>query len=569
MRSAAWLWLPGRLTALAYAFALTGASWLPGAEPPSPRAPSFIDRAAEANLSLRVVSGDPKEKRFLIESVGGGLAVIDYNNDGLMDLYVVNGSTIEDARAGKFKHRSALYRNGGEGVFTDVTAAAGVPNPHWGKGALAADFNNDGFQDLYVLNYGPNVLYMNNGDGTFRDSTAEAGVGDARWSSAAAAADYDNDGDLDLFVANYLDYDLNSLPTEGKFCSYQNLPVACGPRGLKGAGDSLYRNNGDGTFSDVSASAGVADREGYYGLGAAWGDYDGDGRLDLFVANDNTPNYLYRNNGDGTFTDAAIEAGVAFSEDGREQSCMGVEFEDLDNDGRLDIMVTNFSGESNTLYHNSGDGFFRDDSNRAGLVGDSWRDLSWGVGFFDFNNDGWKDVFVANGHIYPQVDSAPLNISYRQPNKLYLNSGGGRLVNASANAGPGLRMAKSYRGAAFADFNNDGQIDIALSALDETPTLLMNQGIPEAHWILVALSGSTSNRFGVGARVTVKTEGGTQVREMKAGGSYASSNDPRAHFGVGGAQAIDELIVEWPSGKVSRLENIETDRIVTIRESGQ
>ncbi|MEX2302500.1 MAG: CRTAC1 family protein [Bryobacterales bacterium] len=566
MKCGAWFWMR-RPAALAHALLLAGAPWLPGAEPASsPRVPSFVDRAAEANLSLRVVSGDPKEKRYLIESVGGGLAVIDFNNDGLMDLYIVNGSTIEDARAGKYKHRSALYRNDGAGVFTDVTAAAGVPNLQWGKGAVAADFNGDGFQDLYVLNYGPNVLYLNNGDGTFRDVTAEAGVGDPRWSSAAAAADYDNDGDLDLFVANYLDYDLNNLPTEGKFCSYQNLPVACGPRGLQGAGDSLYRNNGDGTFSDVSARAGVADAEGYYGLGAAWGDYDGDGRLDLFVANDNTPNYLYRNNGDGTFTDTAIEAGVAFSEDGREQSCMGVEFEDLDNDGRLDIMVTNFSGESNTLYHNTGEGFFRDDSNRAGLVGDSWRDLSWGVGFFDFNNDGWKDVFVANGHIYPQVDNAPLNISYRQPNKLYLNSGGGRLVNASAKAGPGLRAAKSYRGAAFADFNNDGQIDIALAALDETPTLLMNQGVRGNHWILVALSGSTSNRFGVGARVTVKADGRTQVREVKAGGSYASSNDPRAHFGVGGAQAIDELIVEWPSGKVTRLANVEVDRVLPVRE---
>jgi hypothetical protein len=245
---------------------------------------------------------------------------------------------------------------------------------------------------------------------------------------------------------------------------------------------------------------------------------------------------------------------------------MGVEFEDIDNDGRLDIMVTNFSGESNTLYRNTGDGFFRDDSNRSGLVGDSWRDLSWGVGFFDFNNDGWKDVFVANGHIYPQVDGAPLNISYRQKNKLYLNSGEGRLENVSGNAGPGLQIAKSYRGAAFADFNNDGQIDIALAALDETPVLLMNQGVAGNHWILVALSGSSSNRFGVGARVTVRTEGRAQVREVKAGGSYASSNDPRAHFGVGGVSSIDELIVEWPSGKVSRLTAVKTDRVLTIRE---
>lgn len=533
------------------------------ADPPIPK---FVDAAPTANISVHVVSGDPNEKRYLIESIGGGLAVIDYNNDGRMDLYVVNGSTIADARAGQHRHRSALYRNDGGGKFTDVTLAAGVPNPHWGKGALAADLDNDGFQDLYVLNYGPNVLYLNNGDGTFRDATAKSGVGDARWSSAAAAADFDNDGDLDLFVANYLDYDLDNLPTEGKFCSYQNLPVACGPRGLKGAGDSLYRNNGDGTFSDVSAQAGVADPEGYYGLGAVWGDYDNDGRPDLFVANDNTPNYLYRNNGDGTFSDVAIETGVAFSESGREQSCMGAEFEDLDNDGWLDIMVTNFSDDYNTLYRNSGEGFFRDDSHRAKLVGDSWRDLSWGVGFFDFNNDGWKDVFVANGHIYPQVDGANLNTSYRQTNKLYLNTGLPALLNVSGSSGPGLAAAKSYRGAAFADFNNDGQIDIALSALDDAPSLLLNQGTPGIQWILIQLEGTKSNRFAVGARVAVAAGGVTQTREIKAGGSYASSNDPRAHFGLGSAKSIDELAVAWPSGKVTRLADVKPGQILKIRE---
>ncbi|MGH9627792.1 MAG: CRTAC1 family protein, partial [Bryobacteraceae bacterium] len=458
------------------------------------------------------------------------------------------------------------YQNRGNGTFTDVTAAAGVPNRHWGKGALAADFDNDGFQDLYIVNYGPNVLYLNNRDGSFRNVTAKAGVNDARWSAAAAAADYDKDGDLDLFVANYLDYDLNNLPAEGKFCSYQNLPVACGPRGLKGAGDTLYRNDGDGTFTDVSKEAGVSDGRGYYGLAAAWGDYDNDGDPDLFVANDNTPNYLYRNNGDGTFSDAAIEAGVAFSEDGREQSCMGVVFEDLDNDGWLDVMVTNFSDDYNTLYRNTGKGYFRDDSYRAGLA-DSWRDLSWGVGFFDFDNNGWKDVFVANGHIYPQVDSAALNISYKQTNKLYLNRGEPKLVNVSAQAGSGLQIAKSHRGAAFADFNNDGQIDVALSALDDAPSLLMNKGAGENHhWILVRLEGSASNRFGVGARITVKSSGRTQIREVKAGGSYASSNDPRAHFGLGPVKTVDELVVAWPSGKITKLGRMDGDRILTVRE---
>jgi hypothetical protein len=532
----------------------------------SPEVPALVDRAEQAGIRTIVVSGDAREKRFLLESIGGGLAVLDYDNDGWMDLYVAGGGTIESARSGAGKHPGALYRNNRDGTFTDVTAAAGISNKYWGKGALSADFNNDGWMDLYLCNYGPNILYLNNGDGTFRDATARAGVGDPRWSSAAAAADFDRDGKLDLFVANYLDYDVNHLPVSGKFCSYRGIPVACGPRGLKGAGDTLYRNNGDGTFTDVSLRAGVSDPEGYYGLGAAWGDYDNDGWPDLFVANDTTPNYLYRNNHDGTFTDVAVRAGVAFSEDGRAQAGMGVEFEDLDNDGWLDIMVTNFSDDYNTLHRNTGKGSFRDDSYSAGIAADSFRDLSWGVGFYDFNNDGFKDVFIANGHIYPQVDRYGLNISYRQQNKLYLNLGGGKLRNVNAAAGSGLALAKSHRGAAFADFNNDGWIDVAVVALDERPTLLMNQGVRGQHWILISLAGTTSNRFGVGARITVKAGGLTQTREVKAGGSFASSNDPRAHFGLGGATQIDELVVAWPSGKVTRQVSVPADRVLTIEE---
>jgi hypothetical protein len=507
-----------------------------------------------------------------------------------MDLYIVNGATLEAARNGRIQTRSALYRNNKDGTFTDVTIEARVPNQQprlplppgkaaasmiglngdiafsgerWGKGALTADLNGDGLQDLYVLNFGPNVLYLNNGDGTFRDATATAGVGDPRWSSAAAAADYDKDGDLDLFVANYLDYDLKRLPTEGKFCLYQGISVACGPRGLKGASDVLYRNNGDGTFTDVSRQAGVSDSAGYYGLGAAWGDYDNDGDPDLFVANDSTPNYLYRNNGEGTFTDVAIEAGVAFNDAGQEQACMGVEFEDLDNDGLLDLMVTNFSDDYNTFYRNIGKGYFRDDSHAVGIVGDSWRDLSWGVGFFDFNNDGWKDVFVANGHIYPQVDRHPLGVTYRQANKLYLNAGVRKWINASADAGPGLALRKSSRGAAFADFNNDGWMDVAVVEMDEPPSLLINQGIAGQHWLIVSLKGQA-----IGARVTVTTEGRTQMREVKAGGSYASSNDLRAHFGIGAARVVDELVVMWPSGRRMTASGLAADGIITIAEAG-
>ncbi len=502
---------------------------LPEVHPPIP---SFVDNGHLAHLDNVVVSGD-SQKRFLIESVGGGLAVLDYNNDGWMDLFIPGGGTIETARLGRNeKYTGALYRNNRDGTFTDVTRAAGISNRYWGKGALAADFNNDGFTDLYICNFGPNILYQNNGDGTFTDVTSKAGVGDPRWSAAAAAADYDGDGDLDLFVVNYLDYDLNHLPVGGKFCSYRGIPVACGPRGLKGAGDSLYRNNGDGTFTDVSVPSGVSDPQGYYGLATAWGDDDDDGRPDHYVANDTTPNFLYHNNGDGTFTDEAVTAGVAYSEDGREQAGMGVEFDDLNNDGLLDIFVTNFSDDSNTLYRNLGKGLFLDATIVSGIAEDSFRDLSWGAGFYDFNNDGFKDLFVANGHIYPQVDNYGLKIAYKQQNKLYLNQGKEKLLNVSAKAGPGLLTVKSSRGAAFADFNNDGNIDIAVVELDDVPSLLMNQGGTGNHWILLKLVGTKSNRQGIGARITMTCGELKQTREVKAGGSFASSSDPRAHFGL-------------------------------------
>jgi enediyne biosynthesis protein E4 len=533
----------------------------------SPSIPTFLEKGKEAHLDKLVVSGDRVEKKFLVESIGGGLAVIDYNHDGWMDLYVSNGGTIESSRAGKGdRYPGGLYRNNRDGTFTDVTRAAGVINCYWGKGALAADFNNDGLQDLYLVNFGPNILYENNGDGTFTDVTAKAGVNDPRWSAAAAAADYDLDGDLDLFVVNYLDYDLNHLPVEGKFCSYRGIPVACGPRGLKGAGDSLYRNNGDGTFTEVSEQAGVSDKEGYYGLATAWGDYDNDGYPDLYVANDTTPNYLYHNNHNGTFSEVGANAGVAYSDDGREQAGMGVDFEDYNNDGRLDIVVTNFSDDWNTLYQNTGKGFFTDASFSSGIAEDSYPDLSWGTGFFDFNNDGFKDLFVANGHIFPQVDRYGLKISYRQQNKLYLNNGKERFVNVSALAGPGFQAMKSYRGAVFADFDNDGAIDVAVVALDDHPSLLMNQRVPGNHWILIKLVGTKSNYLGVGARVTVVADGTTQTRELKAGGSFASCNDPRAHFGFGKATVIQELRVRWPSGRVTNMKQIPVDRITTVQE---
>ncbi|MGH9338504.1 MAG: CRTAC1 family protein, partial [Acidobacteriota bacterium] len=372
------------------------------------------------------------------------------------------------------------------------------------------------------------------------------------------------------FVANYLDYDLDHLPVEGgKFCSYREIPVACGPRGLAGAGDALYRNNGDGTFSDVSLEAGVEDGKGYYGLGVVWGDYDNDGDPDLYVANDSTPNYLYRNEGNGRFIEVGVPGGVAYSEDGREQAGMGVDFEDYDNDGHLDLVVTNFSNDYSTIYRNTGSGFFVDASYDTGLAADSQLDLSWGVGFVDFDNDGWKDLFIASGHIYPQVDEYGLNISYRQANKLYLNDHGGKFVNLSDRAGAGLKAAKSSRGAVFADFNNDGWMDVAVLELDDSPTLLMNQGDLDRHWILLKLEGTRSNRNAVGARISVTAGDQTQIREIKAGGSYASCNDFRAHFGLNDQQVIQEVRVRWPSGKITVLEQVPADRIMTIKENGE
>lgn len=534
---------------------------------PPPLIPTFHDQAAKAGVATVMVSGDPKEKRFLLESVGGGLAVLDYNNDGWMDLYVVNGGTLEMARSAQgSRYPGALYRNNRDGTFKDVTLSAGLRTSEWGKGALAADFNNDGWIDLYLCNLGPNALFQNNRDGTFSNVTKRARVGDPQWSSSAAAADYDRDGDLDLFVVNYLEYDLHRLPVSGKFCSYRGIPVACGPRGLTGASDTLYRNNGDGSFTDVSSAAGVRETPGLYGLACAWGDYDNDGDPDLFVANDTTPNLLYRNNSDGTFTDVAAGAGVAFSEDGREQAGMGVELEDLNNDGWLDLFVTNFSEDWNTLRLNQRNELFDDITVASGIGEDSMRDLSWGAGFYDFNNDGFKDLFVANGHIYPQVDNYGLRISYRQPNKLYLNTGKPKLVNVSQQAGPGLQIAKSCRGAAFSDFNNDGSVDIAVAALDETPLLLMNQPMAGQNWLWVKLEGTLSNRSGIGARVSVKCGLKTQTREIKAGGSFASSSDVRAHFGLGAVRQVDEIHVRWPSGKMSTLLRVAAGQVVTIKE---
>lgn len=539
---------------------LFGGLWISGQRD----IPQFQEVREESGLTVQVVSGN-SDKHYLVESVGGGLAIIDYDGDGWMDLYIVNGQTLNSFRDPDPGIYNRLYRNNQDGTFEDVSKEAGVDDTGWGKGALVADFNNDGYDDLYILNWGPNVLYRNNGDGTFTDVTAKSGLGDPRWSSSAAAADYDQDGDLDLFVANYLHYDIDHLPVEGKFCSYREIPVACGPRGLEGAPDRLFRNDGDFVFTDVSAEAGVADQAGYYGLGAIWGDYDNDGDLDLYVANDSTPNYLYQNQGDGRFVEVGAESGVAYSDDGREQAGMGVDFADYDNDGWLDLVVTNFSHDYNTIYRNTGKGYFIDASFSSGVAAATQPDLSWGVSFSDFNNDGLKDLFIANGHIYPQLDNYGLNVFYRQPNRLFLNRGQ-NFEEINQLAGEAFSVARSTRGAVFGDFDNNGLLDIALVELDDTPTLLVNQTSTQNGWLLLHLEGVQSNRNAVGSRIKIQTGDVTQIREIQAGGTYAGSNDFRAHFGLGRHSQINRIEIRWPSGKISTLENIPANQILKLNE---
>jgi hypothetical protein len=528
----------------------------------------FQDQAAKAGIAKVMVSGDPKEKKYLLESVGGGLAVLDYNNDGWMDLYVVNGGTLETARSGQgSRYPGALYRNNRDGTFTDVTLAAGVRNSEWGKGALAADFNNDGWVDLYLCNLGPNILFQNNRDGTFSNVTKRAGVGDPRWSASAAAADYDRDGDLDLFVVNYLEFDLNQLPVSGKFCSYRGIPVACGPRGLKGAGDTLYRNNGDGSFTDVSVAAGVHDPQGLYGLACVWGDYDNDGDADLFVANDTTPNLLYRNNGDGTFTDVAPGAGVAFSEDGREQAGMGAELEDLNNDGWLDLFVTNFSEDWNTLRLNQKNGLFDDYYRGLG----NWRRLNarleLGSRFLRLQQR-WiqRSLCGQRTHLSTGRQVRLEDLLSTARTSFISTQAGRRLLNVSQQAGPGFQIQSPAGGRPFLISTMTAALTLPVAVLDETPLLLMNQPAGGQNWLLVRLEGTKSNKGGVGGRVTVKCGPQTQTREIKAGGSFASSSDVRAHFGLGSCRQVDEIAVRWPSGNVSTRKDVEAGQVVTIRE---
>ena len=530
----------------------------------------FTDTAAKAGLMAINVSGDPTTKKYILEMNGSGVAFLDYDRDGFVDLFVVNGTQLEP-RAGAVGPVSHLYHNNGDGTFTDVTRKAGVAYSGWGQGACVADFDNDGYEDLFVTYYGKNRLYHNNGNGTFTEMAERAGVAgtDGRWNSGCAFLDYDRDGKVDLFVANYVDLGPNfsnvPKPGSGEFCQYKGIPIACGPRGLPTAVNYLYHNNGDGTFTDVSARAGIRNTEGHYALGVLTFDYDNDGWPDIYVACDSAASILYHNQRDGTFRDAGVTSGLAYNDDGEAQAGMGVAALDYDRDGFLDVVKTNFSDDSPNLYHNNGDGTFSDRVFQAGL-GRQRNFLGWGVVAADFDNDGWPDIFLVNGHLTPEIDTAKSDATYRQRKLVYRNLRDGRFQDVTAVSGLDVAGLHSSRGAAAADLNNDGRLAVVVNELHEKPSLLVPDAPAHGHWIGIQLIGTKSNRDALGARIEVKSGALRQIDEVRSGGSYLSQSDLRLHFGLGAATRADRVTVFWPSATVDTLRDVPADRHVVIEE---
>ena len=516
----------------------------------------FKDVAAGAGLATWTHRMGNPEKNYIIETVGSGVALLDYDNDGWLDIYLVNGSTV-DAETGKTAPlHAALFHNNHDGTFTDVTAKAGVGNDRWGFGAVVGDFDNDGWPDIYVTNFGKNRLYRNNHDGTFTDVAEKAGVTLGNWSTGATWGDYDGDGRLDLFVPGYVHYDFVQQPTSFSFCQFRGVKVMCGPRGLQGEPDHLFHNNGDGTFTDVSAKAGVGDANRYYGLASLFIDVDGDGRPDLLVADDSTPNYLYINKGDGTFEDASFASGFAFNESGRETASMGIASGDFLHKGAVDLYTTTFSDDYNPLYRNDGAGNFTDVAYQEGIAEVTVPFLGWGTGAFDYDNDGWLDLLVVNGHVYPQVDAQNWGTTWAQRPLLFHNENGKlKLVPAVENTG--LAKLATARGMAFGDLFNDGHIDVVVNNLDGTPSLFRNVVKNGNHWIGFRMEGMPASKPGergsprdaVGATVFVTAGGFRQRSDVLAGGSFASSSDQRPHFGLGKATKVDLIEVHWPSGR--------------------
>jgi hypothetical protein len=528
--------------------------------------PRFTDIANPAGLTVSHLSSP--EKRYILESMSGGVGFIDCDNDGKLDILTVNGSSVDRYRKGG-DPMITLYHQEPDLKFKDITAEAGLTHKGWGMGIAAADFDNDGWQDLYVTGYGGNVLYRNLGNCRFQDVTSKAGVAVGGFSTGAAWADFDRDGYVDLFVPRYVHVDIDKLPQFGsndKFCRFRGVTVQCGPWGLPGESDFLFRNRGDGTFADVSKKAGVDDPNHYYGMQAVWADYDNDGWPDLYVANDAGPNYLYQNKHDGTFDDIGLMSGAALSSDGLEQGSMGVDISDFDHDGFLDVFVTNFTEQPNTLYWNRGAKEFTDTSWNSQLAQPSYMLVGWGTAFFDMDNDGWDDILVANGHVYPQMDLVKGGAPYRQPLLLFRNNRNRTFEDVTALSGLDKLAPASRRGAAFGDVNNDGKIDVLVLNVGEPPTLLINRTHRPNHAVLIRLVGSKSNRSAIGARARITAGDLVQFREVRAGSSYLSQNDLRLHFGLGERSTIGAVEIAWPSGKNETYRKLTADFIYTIVE---
>ena len=508
------------------------------------------------------------EQKFIVESMSGGVALIDYDRDGWPDIYFTNAQTVEMALHGQ-KSRSALFHNNHDGTFTDVTDKARIGYPCWAMGAVVGDYNNDGWPDLLVTCLGGLVLYRNNGDGTFADVTKSAGLGDDKmWATGAAFGDYDNDGWADLFVSHYVDFHLDNMAAFGSSdtCKYLGIEVQCGPRGLKGAPDNLYHNNRDGTFTEVAKKAGVSDEEHRYGLTSVWVDFDNKGKLDLFVTNDGQPNYLYQGNGKGSFEEVGFSSGVGLSESGARQANMGIALGDYLHTGRMSVLISHFDNEYAAFYRNDGDLNFTDVAIPSGIGRGTRGYVGWGDAFVDFANSGWQDILIVNGHVYPQVDQIHSDLHYLEPKLLFLNQRDGNFKDISKMAGPAIQIPQVSRGMAIGDLFNDGKLEAVVENLKGEPMILRPEGGPQNHWISFQLEGARSNRLALNARIRAYAGDLLQLGEVLSGGSYLSQNDLRVHFGLGSHERLEKAEITWPDGKVETVTNLAADRFYSVRE---